>query len=95
MDLQLQGKSVLITGGSRGIGFACAVTFAAEGANVTIDALPSPPREHSANSRTSMGRRSTPSSAICRRPTYGNRWMRDWARSMCWSTTPARFPAAG
>lgn len=36
MDLQLQGKSVLITGGSRGIGFACAALFAAEGADVTI-----------------------------------------------------------
>lgn len=36
MDLHLKGKSVLITGGSRGIGLACASTFAAEGASVTI-----------------------------------------------------------
>ena len=36
MDLELKGKSVLITGGSRGIGFACAALFAAEGADVTI-----------------------------------------------------------
>lgn len=36
MDLHLQGKSVLITGGTRGIGLACARTFAAEGAQVTI-----------------------------------------------------------
>jgi NAD(P)-dependent dehydrogenase (short-subunit alcohol dehydrogenase family) len=31
MDLELSGKSVLITGGSRGIGFACAHAFAKEG----------------------------------------------------------------
>lgn len=36
MDLRLQGKSVLITGGTRGIGLACAITFASEGASVTI-----------------------------------------------------------
>jgi len=33
MDLNLTGKVVLITGGSKGIGFACARGFAAEGAN--------------------------------------------------------------
>src|SRR5438445_10792 len=31
MDLGLKGKTVLITGGSKGIGFACAMSFAAEG----------------------------------------------------------------
>ena len=36
MDLQLAGKSVLITGGSRGIGFALAQGFAREGARVAI-----------------------------------------------------------
>jgi hypothetical protein len=38
MDLGLRGKSVLITGGSKGIGLACARGFAAEGANVQIAA---------------------------------------------------------
>jgi NAD(P)-dependent dehydrogenase (short-subunit alcohol dehydrogenase family) len=36
MDLKLNGKTVLITGGSRGIGYACAEAFAAEGCAVHI-----------------------------------------------------------
>lgn len=36
MDLNLRGKRALITGGSRGIGFACAQIFAAEGCGVTL-----------------------------------------------------------
>lgn len=38
MDLGLKGKSVLITGASKGIGLACAHTFAAEGCNVHMAA---------------------------------------------------------
>ncbi|GAC1342493.1 MAG: SDR family oxidoreductase [Myxococcales bacterium] len=36
MDLHLAQKSVLVTGGSKGIGLACAEAFAAEGARVGI-----------------------------------------------------------
>src|SRR5262245_34736976 len=36
MDLNLKGKRVLVTGGSKGIGQACAKAFAAEGALVKI-----------------------------------------------------------
>src|SRR5262249_38980904 len=36
MELDLKGKAVLITGGSKGIGFACAAAFAAEGARIAI-----------------------------------------------------------
>ena len=36
MNLELKGKSVLVTGGSKGIGLACAKSFAAEGCKVHI-----------------------------------------------------------
>lgn len=36
MDLGLRGKGVIVTGGSKGIGRATALTFADEGANVAI-----------------------------------------------------------
>ncbi|MCA3129650.1 MAG: SDR family oxidoreductase [Betaproteobacteria bacterium] len=36
MDLELEDKAVVITGGSKGIGFACAAAFLAEGARVAL-----------------------------------------------------------
>ena len=36
MDMNLSGQHVLITGGSKGIGLACAQAFLSEGAKVTL-----------------------------------------------------------
>lgn len=36
MDLKLQGKNILITGGSKGLGFACAKLIAEEGAHIIL-----------------------------------------------------------
>ncbi|MGH8257359.1 MAG: SDR family NAD(P)-dependent oxidoreductase, partial [Steroidobacteraceae bacterium] len=36
MDLELNGKVVIVTGGSKGIGLACARAFVQEGARVAI-----------------------------------------------------------
>ena len=36
MDMQLHGKRVLVTGGSKGIGLACAEAFAAEGCDIVL-----------------------------------------------------------
>ena len=36
MNLELTDKHILITGGSKGIGLACARTFLVEGARVTL-----------------------------------------------------------
>ena len=38
MDMQLHGKRVLVTGGSKGIGLACAEAFATEGCDVALSA---------------------------------------------------------
>src|SRR6266849_7002508 len=38
MDQGLKGKTVLITGGSKGIGLACAMSFAAEGCDLHLAA---------------------------------------------------------
>jgi hypothetical protein len=48
MDLNLQGRTVLITGGSKGIGLGCARRFAAEGANLVLVARSKGPLEEAA-----------------------------------------------
>jgi NAD(P)-dependent dehydrogenase (short-subunit alcohol dehydrogenase family) len=61
MDLGLEGKRAIVTGGSLGIGKAIARELAREGADVaivartmeTLEAAPAPPRPGAASSRWS------------------------------------------
>lgn len=48
MDLELKGRNVLVTGGSRGTGRAIAEAFSKEGANVAISARSEPDLEKAA-----------------------------------------------
>jgi 3-oxoacyl-[acyl-carrier protein] reductase len=49
MDLRLDGKTVLVTGGSKGIGAACARSFAGEGCNLVLIARDRGALESTAN----------------------------------------------
>jgi len=61
MDLQLSGRTALITGGSRGIGKAIATVLAAEGADVALIARTASALDQAAAEITrTMGRRAVP-----------------------------------
>ena len=50
MNSNLESKNALVTGGSRGIGLACAIKLAEKGANVFLAALDSGRLEQAAKS---------------------------------------------
>jgi dehydrogenase/reductase SDR family protein 4 len=58
--LSLEGKVALITGGSRGIGRAIALTFADAGADIVISSRKQPALDEVAAEVREMGRRALP-----------------------------------
>ena len=78
MDLGLKDKKVLITGGSKGIGLACAKAFIAEGAQGRPGfALPGEPGQGERN----PSRMPTPSPPTWWTPPRPPRWSSAWRRS--------------
>ena len=69
MDIRLDGRSAVITGGSKGLGLAMAEKFAASGADVAILARDSRDtrRSQAARSRRAPRARSRRSAATCRK----------------------------
>src|SRR5690554_3110052 len=56
MDLHLQGKSALVCGSSKGLGYACAMSLAREGVDLTLVARTADLLEQSAETiRQAMG----------------------------------------
>jgi NAD(P)-dependent dehydrogenase (short-subunit alcohol dehydrogenase family) len=79
MDLKMDGKTALVTGGSAGIGKAIALSLAQEGVDVAMCARRKEPLEAAAQKTPrTLSRRHTPR----------------WVASISWSTTPARRRAA-
>ena len=66
--LSLEGKVALITGGSRGIGKAIALTFADAGADIVISGRKQPALDELATDIRAMGRRALPVAAHNRKP---------------------------
>ncbi len=66
--LSLEGKVALVTGGSRGIGRAIALTFADAGADIVISGRKQPALDEVAAEILEMGRRALPVAAHNRKP---------------------------
>ena len=100
MDLKLNGKTALVTGGSEGIGKGIALALAKEGVDVAICARRKEPLEAAAErDRQATGRKIVAIPADLRQDKDAKNFIeagriRRSAASTSWSTTPARPPAA-
>src|SRR5258706_5679720 len=79
MDLELKGTVVLVTGGSKGIGLACALAFAREGARVAIASRSQENLDRAVASLAKEGFEAITAAADLRDPAQA----RDMARSVC------------
>jgi len=77
MNLELEGKVVLITGGSKGIGLACARAFAHEGARVAIASRSAENLRHAAGVLEKEGIHAVTLAADLRNPDEAHRMARD------------------
>jgi len=59
MDLDLKGKSIIVTGGGSNIGRGIVLAFAAEGANITIGDIDTEQAQKTADFAMQMGAAST------------------------------------
>ncbi|MDE2765470.1 MAG: SDR family oxidoreductase [Chloroflexota bacterium] len=83
MDLQLEGKAAVVTGGSRGIGKAVALQLAREGCGVVICARSQGPLEEAAAAiAAETGRRCIPVSADTSKPADLERVVETAAREL-------------
>ena len=77
MDLELNGKTAIVTGGSRGIGKAISLQLASEGAAVAIVARNMEQLQNTATEiSTKTGQKLSPSRLICRIKFQLNQWSR-------------------
>jgi NAD(P)-dependent dehydrogenase (short-subunit alcohol dehydrogenase family) len=95
MDLHLRGKSVLITGASKGIGAATAEAFAEEGSNVHLAARSTEAmRALAERLRALIKSTSLRILSICANRTIFIGWRAKPPASTSLSTMPATFPEA-